>query len=78
MISAGERPQTYALDKRDHWDRRKEIIGFDIYVCPSVRTEQLGFHWTDFHEIWYLRIFIISVGKVRVTLKSDKSNGYFT
>jgi len=21
--------------------------------CPSVRTEQLGYQWTDFHEIWY-------------------------
>jgi len=20
-------------------------------VCPSVQTEQLGSHWTDFHEI---------------------------
>jgi hypothetical protein len=21
---------------------------------PSVRTEQLGSLWTDFHEIWYI------------------------
>jgi hypothetical protein len=21
------------------------------YVCPSVRTQRLGFHWTDFLEI---------------------------
>jgi hypothetical protein len=21
------------------------------HVCPSVRMEQLGSHWTDFHEI---------------------------
>jgi len=21
------------------------------YVCPSVRMEHLGFHWTDFNEI---------------------------
>jgi len=26
-------------------------------VCLSVRMEQLGFHWMDFHEIWYLNIF---------------------
>ena len=25
--------------------------------CLSVRKEQLGSHWTDFHEIWYLSIF---------------------
>jgi hypothetical protein len=24
------------------------------FVCPY---EQLGSHWTFFHEIWYLRIF---------------------
>jgi len=29
------------------------------HVCPSVRMEQLGSHWTDFHEILYLRIFEI-------------------
>ena len=23
----------------------------------SVRMKQLCYHWTDFHEIWYLRIF---------------------
>jgi len=22
------------------------------HVCPSVRTEQLGCHWTDFDHIW--------------------------
>ena len=26
--------------------------------CVSVRTEQLGFHWTDLHKILYLRIFL--------------------
>jgi len=26
-------------------------------VSPSVRMEQLGSHWMDFHEIWYLSIF---------------------
>ena len=26
-------------------------------VCPSFRMEQLGSHWTDFHEIWYLSVF---------------------
>jgi hypothetical protein len=27
-------------------------------VCPSVRIEKLGSHWTDFQEIWYLKIFV--------------------
>jgi hypothetical protein len=30
---------------------RKETISFVMYVRLSVRTEQLGSHWTDFHEI---------------------------
>jgi hypothetical protein len=25
--------------------------------CPSVRVEQLGCHWKDFYEIWYISIF---------------------
>ena len=29
-------------------------------VHLSVRLEQLGSHWTDFYEIWYLRIFRIN------------------
>jgi hypothetical protein len=41
---------------------RKVAISFDMSVCPSVRPsvrkEQLGSHWTDFHEILYLRIFL--------------------
>jgi hypothetical protein len=31
---------------------RKAIISFVMYIRPSVRMEQLGSHWTDFHEIW--------------------------
>jgi len=30
--------------------------------------EQLDSHWTDFHEIWYLRIFRKSVEKIEVSL----------
>ena len=41
--------------------------------------EQFGSHWTDFHEIWYLRIFGKSVGKIiHFSLKSDKNYWYFT
>jgi len=31
----------------------------------SLHMEQLGSHWTDFHEIWYLRIFRKSVEKIQ-------------
>jgi hypothetical protein len=36
---------------------RKATINFVMSVCPSVRMEQLGSHWADFHEIWYLKMF---------------------
>ena len=38
--------------------------------------EQRGSQWTDFHEIWYLTIFLKFVQKIQVSLKSDKNNGY--
>jgi hypothetical protein len=50
---------------------------FRSSVCLSVHAEQLGSHWTDFHEILYLNISRKSVDKIQVSLKSDKNNGYF-
>jgi hypothetical protein len=47
------------------------------HVCPSVSVE-LGSHWTDFHEIWYLNIFRNSVEESQVSLISDKSKWHFT
>jgi len=40
--------------------------------------EQLGSHRTDFNEIWSLGVFRGCVGKIQVSLKSDKSIGYST
>jgi hypothetical protein len=45
--------------------------------CLSARMEQIGSHWMDFHEILYFWIFRKSVEKIKVSLKSDKTNGYF-
>jgi len=49
-------------------------------VCPStrsyVRLEQLGYHSTEFHDIWYLNIFRKSAQKFEVAIKSDKHNRY--
>ena len=56
---------------------RKATISFIMSVCLSVRMEQLGFHWTDCHEIWYFSILWKSVEKFQVSLKSDTNNGYF-
>ena len=46
--------------------------------CLSVRMEQLGSHWADFYEFWYLSIFRKCFAKIQASLKSDKYNGYFT
>jgi len=43
-----------------------------------IRKEQLGSHWTDFQEIWYLTIVRKFVEKIQVSLKSEKNKGYFT
>ena len=57
---------------------RKETISFVISVRPSVRMEQLGSHWTDFHEIWHLDIFRKSVEEIQVSLQSDNNVRYCT
>jgi hypothetical protein len=57
---------------------RKATISSIMSVCPSVRMEQLGSHWTDFYETLYLSIFLKSVEKIQVSLKFGKNNGYFT
>jgi hypothetical protein len=46
--------------------------------CLSVRLEQLGSHWTDFHEILRFGIFRKTVENFQFPLKSDKNNRYFT
>jgi len=48
-----------------------------LSVSLSVRMEQFGSHWTDFHEILFLIIFTKSVEKIQVSLKSDYNNRYF-
>ena len=53
-------------------------MSVQLSARPSVRLEQLGSHWSDFHEIWYVCIFRKLVKKIQVSLESDKNNGYFT
>jgi hypothetical protein len=57
---------------------RWATISFVKSVCLSVRMEQLGFQRTDSDENWNLSFFRKPVVKVRVSLNSDKNNGYFT
>jgi hypothetical protein len=58
---------------------RKAAVGFImsvcLSVCISVRMEQLGFHWTDFNETWYLHVSQKSVKKLQVSLKSKGLKG---
>jgi hypothetical protein len=68
--------QLYQLPSQAHLQNCEKWL---LASCPSVHLqEQLGSHWTDFHEIWYLRIFKKSVKKIQVSWKSDKNKGYFT
>jgi hypothetical protein len=41
-------------------------------VCRPVRMEYLSSHWTNFHEIWNLRIFRQFVTKTQVLLNLTK------
>jgi len=66
---------------------QKVTINLVMSVCLSVFLsirlpvqpyELLGSHWTDFHEMWYFSIFLKSVMKIQVSLKSGKNDSYFT
>jgi hypothetical protein len=49
---------------------RQAAIGFvmsaRLSASPSVRIDQLGFQWSDFHEILYLGIFRTFMEKIQV------------
>jgi hypothetical protein len=51
---------------------RRATVSFVMSVC----MEQLGSHWTDFREMWHLRVFRNSVERIQVWLKYDRNNGY--
>ena len=61
------------ISKSDYWHRH---IGLCDRFC--VRMEHLGWHWRDFHEIWYLNIFRKFPEKLHVWLRSGNNNAYFT
>jgi len=39
---------------------------------------QLGFHGPDIYDILLFEYFLKSFEEIRVSLQSDKKNGYFT
>ena len=58
-------------------EKRYQLHDIRPFVRLSLRMEQVGSHWKDFHEIWYLSIFRKFVKKIHISLKSDKNNGSF-
>jgi hypothetical protein len=54
-----------------------KTIYFIMSVRPSGPMEQLGSHWTEFHEIPYFTILPKSVEKIQLSLKSVNNSGYF-
>jgi hypothetical protein len=68
----------FAELRKSEYYLRHVCLSVCLYVCLSlclsVRTEQLSSQWTDFHEIWYLRIFRKPAEKIQVSLKSDNNN----
>jgi hypothetical protein len=57
---------------------RKTTVSFVMSILPFVRMEQLGWHWTDFHEIWYMSICWRPVEKIQISLKCCQNNGSYT
>ena len=47
-----------------------------MFICPSVRMDQLRFEWTDFYKISYLSIFRKIFRENSSSFKTDKNNGY--
>jgi hypothetical protein len=54
---------------------QKRPLASWLYVCLSVRVEQLGSHWTDFYEIVCFSVFRKSDNKIQVSLKSAQMTG---
>ena len=54
---------------------RKTSLMFVISVCMSISTEELGSHWANVHQFWYMSVSRKSVEKIQVSLKYDKNNG---
>ena len=59
----------------DTLEKLRKATSFVMSVRLSFRMEQVRCQWMDFYEIWYLRIFIKSVEKIQVSLKSETNKG---
>jgi len=54
------------------------VMPVHLSVCPFIPMEQVGSHWMDFYEIWYLSIIRKFAETIQISLQTDKNNGYFT
>jgi hypothetical protein len=60
---------------QEGWGTRNIVL---CYVCPSERIQQLGSHWTGFHEMLIFEYFSKICLKNSSFFKYDKNNRYFT
>jgi len=42
---------------------REATVSFVMSVRPSVRMQQIGSNWMDFHKIWYFKYFFQNLSK---------------
>ena len=57
--------------------KSRKIINFAMSVRPPARMQQLGSHWTDFHENWY-EYFPKICAENSEFIQIDTDNRYFT
>ena len=73
----GKQTTAWPMGFRQVRKTAKTTISFIMSVCPSVRTEPLCSHLTDFHYILYL-FSQKTVHKIQVSLKSVKNTDQCT
>ena len=59
--------------RSQNWEERQLASS----VRPSVRMEQLGYLWRNFHYIWYLRIFRKRLRKLKIYRNRATIKGTF-
>ena len=72
--SSSHQRSTFTLSRSPSFEQ--QLLASSCLSVPlCVRIEQLGSHCTDFHEIWYLSIFLKSVQKIQVSLNWTRITG---
>ena len=66
---------TYFVVRRFSVTREKRLLASS---CVSVRMYQFCSHWSDFRDVWFWRLLLKCVEKIKICLKSDKKITHFT